>query len=81
MRSKYDGIYYGLGNPGPMVGQLSSHVRRTWIIIAGSLTLNSELHYLTLVELAHGHTCANKLADNPASFVRYCIRSGWLVAQ
>jgi len=75
VNSKYDHAFYKLDRtPNSML----AHNQISWDKLWNHLALNGKLHYQTLVRLAEGHKSDTKTAPGPASFVRYCIRSGWL---
>ena len=76
--SKHDGKRYRIGKE-PV--RMAHHNEVTWRRLREQVQLNGELHYQTLVKLAVGHVSGSKGHPHPQSFVRYCIRSGWLVAR
>ena len=77
MTSKYDNAFYSVAE---QPESMKPHNQASWDKLFRHLSLNRKLHYQTLVKLAEGHVLGSKRAPAPASFVRYCIRCGWLKA-
>jgi len=73
--SKYDGKYYRIGRTPE---RMATHNDVTWRRLAEHLEHKGKAHYRALVKLAEGHVSGTKSSPRPQSFIRYCIRSGWL---
>jgi hypothetical protein len=74
--TKYDG-WYKLGHP---PARLTSHNQQSWLIIEAILTAYGKAYFWDLVYACRHHRhCGRTKQDKGAqSWIRYCIRSGWL---
>lgn len=76
--SKYAGKRYKLGlRPSR---RFADHNHRSWTIIETILQFDSDRDFwdLAVAVRGHKHYGDTKQDKGPQSFVRYCIRAGWL---
>lgn len=71
-------IYAGRYQLGIQPQSLASHNLRSWKIIEAIMNAYGAADFLDLAVAVRGHQHGTKKANGPQSFVRYCIRSGWL---
>ena len=72
--TKYAGTY----KLGERPQTLALHNRASWKIIEAILDAYGTADFWDLAVAVRGHKHGTKGAKGPQSFVRYCIRSGWL---
>ena len=73
--TKYAGVY----KLGEAPQSLMRHNLQSWQIIEAILCAYGRADFWDLSVAVRGHKHGTKSAKGPQSFVRYCIRSGWLV--
>ncbi len=72
--TKYVGRYRLKSAPGP----LAHHNQVSWNIIEAILNAYGSADFWDLAVAVRDHKHGTKKAKGPQSFVRYCIRSGWI---
>ncbi len=73
--TKYAGTY----KLGDSPHSLLPHNLHSWRIIEAILVAYDTADFWDLAVAVRGHKHGKKRVRGPQSFVRYCIRSGWLV--
>ncbi len=73
--TKYAGMY----KFGQAPQTLMSHNLKSWRIIEAILTAYGKADFWDLAVAVRGHKHGTKSAKGPQDFIRYCIKSGWLV--
>ena len=71
-------IYAGRYKLGSLPQSLASHNLKSWKIIETILDAYGTADFWDLAVAVRGHKHGTKKVKGPQSFVRYCIRSGWL---
>lgn len=74
--TKYAGKKYRVGRP---PGTMALHNHVSWMIIEAMIKAYGAREFWDLAVAVRGHKHGDKAAKGPQSFVRYCIREGWLV--
>lgn len=67
---------YKLGEP---PRSLMPHNLASWKVIEAILTAYGTADFWDLSVAVRGHKHGTKSAKGPQSFIRYCIKRGWLV--
>ena len=73
--TKFAGTY----KLGELPQNLLPHNLESWRIVEAILRAYQTADFWDLSVAVRGHRHGTKAAKGPQSFIRYCIRSGWLV--
>jgi hypothetical protein len=72
--TKYGGMYRLKSRPERLV----PHNQKSWKIIEAILDAYGSADFWDLAVAVRQHKHGTKRARGPQSFIRYCIRSGWI---